>query len=415
MADREDQYGALLEQFYGNRLLFGDPNEARVVAIEVAGDNAVEYFRRTAAGELVRERRPLQLFALVADRNLLADLRAPYRTLELAGGFRYRYLVRFDALSALEVARRHLRECSGKSPSASDAPYLILTDPIQQHLMLTGVTLFLGMQFSDLRRLQLDCEPQGLRESGAAPAREDQRILAITITDSSGFARVLSQREMDEREMIAELVRIIRERDPDVIEGHHLLRSQLAMLEARARRLRIPLACGRDGRAPRGRLARLQIAERTIAYRRYELYGRHLVDTWLLAQHYDIASRELEGFSLDELSRHFGAARSDRVYLEPAEIHPTFARDPQRVEAHALDEARETGALAEALARSHFVQTQIFPYSYQNVILRGNATRIDALLMRAYLAARHSIPARSLRCIASIRKKFGSIGCRSPI
>ena len=45
------------------------------------------------------------------------------------------------------------------------------------------------------------------------------------------------------------------------------------------------------------------------------------------------------------------------------------------------------------LAPSYFVQAQIFPYSYQNAVLRGNATKIDALLMRAYLAARHSIPA----------------------
>ena len=50
-------------------------------------------------------------------------------------------------------------------------------------------------------------------------------------------------------------------------------------------------------------------------------------------------------------------------------------------------------ALADLLAPSYFVQAQIFPYSFQNVVLRGNATRIDALLIRAYLAARHSIPA----------------------
>ena len=39
------------------------------------------------------------------------------------------------------------------------------------------------------------------------------------------------------------------------------------------------------------------------------------------------------------------------------------------------------------------MQAQIFPYSYQNAILRGNATKIDALMMRAYLADHHSIPA----------------------
>ena len=49
-------------------------------------------------------------------------------------------------------------------------------------------------------------------------------------------------------------------------------------------------------------------------------------------------------------------------------------------------------ALAEVLSPSYFVQAQIFPYSYQNAVLRGNATKIDALLMRAYIAERHSIP-----------------------
>ena len=38
------------------------------------------------------------------------------------------------------------------------------------------------------------------------------------------------------------------------------------------------------------------------------------------------------------------------------------------------------------------MQAQIFPYSYQSAVLRGNATKIDALMLRAYLAAGHSIP-----------------------
>ena len=44
----------------------------------------------------------------------------------------------------------------------------------------------------------------------------------------------------------------------------------------------------------------------------------------------------------------------------------------------------ETRAVAGLLARSSFVQAQILPYSFQNVCLRGTATRIDALLVRAF-------------------------------
>jgi DNA polymerase, archaea type len=53
---------------------------------------------------------------------------------------------------------------------------------------------------------------------------------------------------------------------------------------------------------------------------------------------------------------------------------------------------RETRALSDILSASYFIQAQIFPYNYQDVIVRGNATRINALFLREYFRQRHSIP-----------------------
>src|SRR5947208_15855751 len=58
----------------------------------------------------------------------------------------------------------------------------------------------------------------------------------------------------------------------------------------------------------------------------------------------------------------------------------------------ALCGVRETRALSDLLSPSYFIQAQIFPYKYQDVIVRGNATRINALFLREYLRQRHSIP-----------------------
>ena len=90
---------------------------------------------------------------------------------------------------------------------------------------------------------------------------------------------MLSGKEMDERTLLTEMVRIIRERDPDVLEGHNLFRFDLEYLEARAARHQVTLALGRNGTTLRARAARMQIAERVIAYRRYDVYGRSIVDT----------------------------------------------------------------------------------------------------------------------------------------
>ncbi len=379
--------------FYRNRLLFGEAAEQRIVAVEIASRNEIEIFRREG-DNLVRERRPLRLFALVDEPARLEGIKARYELSQLAGDFPFRYLVTLASTDALDALKRHLRTVTGKTAGSLDAPYLVLADPVEQHLMLTGMTHFIGLEFAELRRLQLDIETYispGFEFPSAA--RETDRVIAISLTDSTGFECVLRGDRMDERTMLEEMVRIVRERDPDVIEGHNLFRFDLEYLEARARRLGVKLALGRDGRQLRARPSRLQIAERSIAYRRYDIYGRSIIDTWILAQHYDIASRELEGFGLKQLAQHFGIASEARVYIDPARIRDYFEREPETLFEYALDDARETRALAELLAPSYFVQAQIFPYSYQNAVLRGNATKIDALMLRAYLAERHSVPA----------------------
>jgi DNA polymerase, archaea type len=386
------RYEEICRQFYDNRLLFGDPADPGIVAVEIAPPDQVEIFRRKGDA-LVRERRPLKLFALMAEPGMLNGLRAQYRVEPLEGNFRLRWLATFDRFDALESARRHLRTMA-TAPDAGNSPYLVLTDPIEQYLVLTRAACFVGMEFGELRRMQIaieTCTSPGFEFPSAA--RESDRIVAIALRDSAGFERVLRGDRMDEREMLQELVRTVGERDPDVIEGHNLFRFVLEYLEARARRYRVKLALGRDGSEIAARASRMQVAERSIAYRRYDVRGRSLIDTWILAQHYDVATRELAGFGVKDLAHHFRLAPAGRIYVEPASAGEIFRRNPEELFADALGDVRETAALADLLAPSFFVQAQIFPYSYQNVVLRGNATRINALLLRAYLAARHSIPA----------------------
>ncbi|MDD4097154.1 MAG: DNA polymerase domain-containing protein, partial [Lentisphaeria bacterium] len=55
-------------------------------------------------------------------------------------------------------------------------------------------------------------------------------------------------------------------------------------------------------------------------------------------------------------------------------------------------DVRETDGLARILSPSYFYQAQLVPYSYQNCVLRGNATRIDAMLCAEYLQAGESLP-----------------------
>ena len=112
----------------------------------------------------------------------------------------------------------------------------------------------------------------------------------------------------------------------------------------------------------------------------------------MLGQLYDVATRELASAGLQEIARHFGVAANDRTRIPESKTSWYFDHDADALFRHCLDEVSEIRAIAEILSPSYFVQAQIFPYTYQNIPLRGNATKIDMLFLREYLHQRHSVP-----------------------
>ena len=380
--------------FQQNVALFGRDATPRLLAFEVEGDEQIRVYARLPDGALTGWLEPFRPFILLASTDLLAGWSGGHEVEALAGEGDYRFLVFFPGWKAFLQARAHLARRSGRMAAAPGAPFLAFGDPIQQHLMLTGKTQFLEWPFGRLHRMQLDIETYcsgGYAFPNAA--RPDDRIIAIALSDSTGWERLISGRELDEPEMLRELVRIVGERDPDVIEGHNIFRFDLDYLAARARRHKVPLALGRAGLPLRGHASRLQVAERTIAYTKHEIPGRHILDTWILAQHYDVTARELEGYGLKEIARHFGLSSDERTLVAPERIPWLFDHDPETLFRYALDDVRETRAVAALLSQSYYAQGQILPLSYQHTALRGNATKIDALLIREYLRARRAVPA----------------------
>jgi DNA polymerase elongation subunit (family B) len=379
--------------FYDNRLLFGRAGTPGQIAFE-AGEEAVRIWSRDGVPRLGEE--PFRPFLLLADPDLLKGYKGDAAVVPLDGDAAYRWLAEFPSWSHCLKARDHAQRLSGRTAGVPDAPYRFLSDPVHQFLLRTGRTSFLGMAFEDVHRMAVDIEvttAPGFEFPNAA--RESDRIIAIAIADTAGFTTVLSGAEMSEADLLAECGRLIRERDPDVLEGHNIFRFDLEYIEARARRHKVPLAWGRDGSALTGRPSRMQVAERTIAYRRYAVAGRHIVDTWILVQLYDVAARDLESYGLKDVARHFGIAAPERTYLPPEDIPRIFLEDPGRLMAYARDDVVETLALSGLLSPPYFVQAQALPLSYESVVLRGNATKIDGLLMREYLHQRRAVPAPS--------------------
>src|SRR6202043_40733 len=141
------------------------------------------------------------------------------------------------------------------------------------------------------------------------------------------------------------LTALIKERDPDVIEGHDLFRVHLPYLVARAKKLKTKLDWGRSGGFLRSRPSRLQIAEKTIDYPKFAIDGRHFVDTFLLAQFYDVGLRTLTGFERGDVARHFGFCDSEEISgLTGKELERAYRKTDDRFRKRASCGVRETKA-----------------------------------------------------------------------
>jgi DNA polymerase, archaea type len=375
------------------RLLFGADPTPRLLAFGLTEDGrGIRVWQRigeTTVATVV----PFTPFVLLADPALVTGAAGLLGVDVLEGSGALRWRARFGSWPQALGARDLSRERSQVAADTPVAPYWLVPDPVQQYLLTSGRTSFGTMRFGELRRMALDIEVvTGDGHEFPSAVRAADRIVAVALADSTGFRHVVRGDHLDEPTLLAETTRIITERDPDVIEGHNIFRFDLEYIEARARRHRMRLPWGRDSSELRGRPARLYVAERTIGYRRYEVAGRHVVDTWMLAQLHDVGARDLPSFGLKDIARHLGVAAADRTYVDPSTIAQQLAESPDRLMAYAADDALETLGVGAILAPPYFIQAQLLPFDYQSATLRGAAAKIDTLLVREYLRRDHAVP-----------------------
>jgi DNA polymerase elongation subunit (family B) len=368
-------------EFEKNSLLFGSDPTPRIVAIELGETGTVKVYRREVDGSSVTDVEPFHPFVW-CDSDVV-DLGIESEKLE--SNLKYGWLVTVDSWKELIGLRNGLKN-AGRD-------FFAFTDPVQHYLTATGRTLFKDLPYEELKRMQLEV----LSVAGIGDAGYNDHIMGIALSDNTGWEELLivdpRNVEESERAALKRLTTIIKERDPDVIEGHNLFRSDLPLLVARAKKAKTKLDWGRSDGFLRSRPSRLQIAEKTIDYPKFTVGGRHFVDTFLLAQFYDVGMRSLAGFERVDVARHFDLCENGDVSaLNGKELQRAYLENSEQFRRRALCGVRETRALSQLLSASYFIQAQIFPYNYQDVIVRGNATRINALFLREYFRQRHSIP-----------------------
>ena len=224
-------------------------------------------------------------------------------------------------------------------------------DYAQMAYLDKGIRLFGGMEFSDLRRMQV-----------VVSVDEKGSLCAVQLAGCGFPEESFSGNSAETVEFFISKTRLW---DPDVIEGHGLFRTILPVLEKAASKAKIPLTFGRTDTPAVFRTSRFSSAEKTVSFRRCDVSGRHLVDTEHLAIFCDSRTRDFESYELEYLAEFYNFSGSPTVL---------------------------TAKLAELWEPSYFYCTKMLPTSLQDAVLRGTGSNLDLLFVSEYLARGASVP-----------------------
>ncbi len=304
-----------------SQLLEGRDPAPGFVAVELTGSNQIVLYRRTADDGLDVIRRSFEPWLLTVDSNHWAHWRGVDIT-PLSGANAYTAIVRFPDWRSFRDASQHARDATLNVQS--------LASPIEQFLVSSGITLFKGMQFEQLHRLQLDIETIGLD-----PKIEGARILMVALRWGTGQSRII-EFHTSEADVLDELSEAILEIDPDVIEGHNIFNFDLPFIEERARRWSRPLNWGRDGSALRiaTREERMTVGPLSHSFRGATIHGRHVIDSYQQIQRYDVAGK-LTSYGLKQSIQALGLEAPDRPIIPGDKIEEFWKNDRKTLHQYA--------------------------------------------------------------------------------
>lgn len=353
--------------------LFGEQRTPGIVCVQADRKGSLTVYRRN--GELsTTEVEGFRPFLWLEDTDVLERTKVPHQLQKLDGSNPYRYLLSTDSWSNLKEISDHIANVSGRYPGHPDSPQLFLSDLPTQYLLATGQTYYNQMAIEELKVLALrvytaaDCPESAHRQ-------DPDRIVAVAFAEGlDGPVHVIDDPEEDK--LLWHARGTIKKLDPDLLIGHDLFNRDLELLKTRSKAHKVKQDWGRSETTAGGRNTRMMVAEKQLDYKRWTVPGRELADSWILAVLHDVSSRELLSYDLEDVAAHFGfsAGKPGQPTAERAE------RDLKAI----------TG-LHRNLLYPYFLQAQIFPLSFENVILRGNATRINHLFLREYYRRGHSI------------------------
>lgn len=383
------------------KILYGFGELRNIVAIQQISSNEMRLYIRE--GKKIKHLdKKFYPFFFAHDEKLIKDYEGKHWKKRLAGDEFYKYIFAFekwsDLIKALRLVARNLNKPF--SPKIKFDEIYIHNEPITQFLIQSGETLFKGMRYEDLKILYVKILAIIENKSEFHSKHFDQ-IFAISIADNEGWKTTLYQkaRSVKERDLLQQFLEIVQKKDPDMIVGYDLF-YELAYLKSRFEIYGMDLLIGRDNSEPLIDIEnKIKVGDKKVS--RVFISGRHVIDLLQLVSFSKTILREIENYSIQEISKYFGIDYLEEEPVEDLKI-PFFAdHQPQRLFKKVELETEVIIKLSNFLLPQNFYQTQFVPMDFNNMLSSGVSNKIELMMVREYLRKRHSIPKAKIRSTIS--------------
>lgn len=257
----------------------------------------------------------------------------------------------------------------------------------KQYFSFTGIRLFGNdATFDDLLRLTFDIETTGLTASSS-------EVILITaklegIGHDKEFAFYVGDGQCkSERQVIEALTEVIQCYDVDVLQGHNIYGFDIPFLEERYNILASrKMVWGRDhSELWHGRPRTVKIGANEKFVEMFYCRGRHILDTLLSVQRFDVATQRHSSYGLKAVCRDLGISSEDRIELEREQMTDLWKNSREEVIAYAIQDVEEASRLSNIVHAGEFAQCKLLPDTLGSLCLTGTGEKINMTMIAQYI------------------------------
>lgn len=363
------------------KLIYGKSNIERIVGIEINDDEA-EIFIQLEDGNVVSTTHSNK-FWILSDSNLNGKF------IRLNGNLHYKYGTQY--LNRKDWAR-------AKAIWRDREDIFVINDIVEAKMVKDGLSFYRNLKQKDISLLSFDIETTGI--DGKAP---DAKLLLISLLYRSvnGIEKKLLSYDdySSEKEFIEAFCDYVQEKDPSLLIGHNIIGYDFPYLRDRAAACKAKLRLGRYNKEiyfnsweSKFRLD----GTRDLQYFGVNIYGREIVDTFMLAISFDV-SKSIETYALKPMIKQLGFEKEGRQFYDAGQIRNQYKNPEEwkKIKQYAEDDAEDPVKLWDYMGPLYFNMAPMIPKSFTKILQSASGSKINAMMIRAYLQDGHSIPKAS--------------------